>query len=348
MDKIKLSDLTYRNLFSHQVMMISLFLEYVPKVLASILDLSTLDRLPDTYVSDDLRERRNDIVWRVNLINGSTMYFAVLLEFQSRPDRLMALRIRSYSSLLLLDIANRKRRFKPHSLPYVFPIVMYNGKRPWKVPLDADPFLFVPMPDELSQYCPQQSYILLDERHMPDEELDKRNGLVTQLFKLERSTTMEQFQPVLRRLEELLSESENASLNKMLTLWAATALKRAGFVEESRKFRNLQEVNMLFGRDALENAANWKNVYIQEGEKRGEERGEKRGEKRGEERGEKRGIGSALRALIEDRFGTIPENINSFIASSDSDSLMSLLLFVNKAKSMQAITDRINGKLALS
>ena len=155
---------------------------------------------------------------------------------------------------------------------------------------------------------------------------------------------MEQFQPVLRRLEELLSESENASLNRMLTLWAATALKRAGFVEESRKFRNLQEVNMIFGRDALKNAANWKNVYIQEGEKRGEERGEKRGE----ERGEKRGIGSALRALIEDRFGTIPENINSFIASSDSDSLMSLLLFVNKATSLQAITDRINGKLALS
>ena len=71
---------------------------------------------------------------------------------------------------------------------------------------------------------------------------------------------------------------------------------------------------MIFGRAALENAANWKNVYIQEGE----------------ERGEKRGIESALRAIIEDRFGAIPDTINSFIVSSDSDSLMSFFHFANK------------------
>ena len=64
------------------------------------------------------------------------------------------------------------------------------------------------MPAELRQYCPRQSHILLGERHIPDEDLDKRNGLVPRLFKLERSTTMEQFQPVLGRLEELLPEKK--------------------------------------------------------------------------------------------------------------------------------------------
>ena len=204
------------------------------------------------------------------------------------------------------------------------------------------------MPAELRQYCPRQSHILLGERHIPDEDLDKRNGLVPRLFKLERSTTMEQFQPVLGRLEELLSESENASLNDMFTLWAEYALKRTGFVEESRKFRNLQEVNMIFGRDALKNAANWKNVYIQEGREEGREEGRKEGRKEGREEGRTEGIGETLRILLEDRFGTIPEAVKSFIAASDSDSLTSLFRFANKAHSMQAITDRINGKLALS
>ena len=98
---------------------------------------------------------------------------------------------------------------------------------------------------------------------------------------------------------------------------------------------------MIFGRDALKNAANWKNVYIQEGEKRGEERGEKRGEKKG--------MAKLLLAMLEERFGTLPKSLTSYIESaSDLDVLMSFALFAGQAESMQAITDRINGKLALS
>ena len=67
---------------------------------------------------------------------------------------------------------------------------------------------------------------------------------------------------------------------------------------------------MIFGRAALENAANWKNEYIQEGRTEG--------------------IGESLRILLEERFGAIPEAINSFITSSDSDSLMSFFHFANK------------------
>ncbi len=332
MGDIKLSDLTYRNLFSYQVMVVSLFLEYLPKVIASLFDFSTLERLPDVYITDDLRERRNDVVWRVSMVNGSIVYLAVLLEFQSRPDRLMALRIRSYSSLLLLDIAKRKRPIKKHSLPYVFPIVMYNGKRPWRVPLDADP-LFVSMPDELNQYCPRQSYFLLDERNMPDEELSERNGLVTQLIKLERATKPEQVLPVLMRLEELLPEPENASLHRMFTLWAENRLKRAGFVEAGRTFRNLREVNNML----QVNAANWKKDYIREGEEIGEKRGETKG------------MVKLLMAMLEKRFGTLPKSLTNYIEStSDSDALMSFAVFAGQATSLQVITDRINGKYALS
>ncbi len=82
----------------------------------------------------------------------------------------------------------------------------------------------------------------------------------------------------------------------------------------------------------FENAANWKNVCIQEGRKEGEARG----------------CGRMLRILLEDRFGAIPESVNAFIASSDSESLTSLFRYALKAPSMQAIIDRINGVQALS
>ncbi len=90
----------------------------------------------------------------------------------------------------------------------------------------------------------------------------------------------------------------------------------------------------------FENAANWKNEYIQQG------RNEVREESIKE--GEAIGCGRILRIWLEDRFGAIPESVNAFIASSDSESLTSLFRYALKAPSMQAIIDRIKGVQALS
>ena len=88
----------------------------------------------------------------------------------------------------------------------------------------------------------------------------------------------------------------------------------------------------------FDNAAKWKDVYIQEGEERGERRGEKKGEAVGR--------GGMLQLLLEDRFGTLPDAVTAYIKSSDPDTLTSFAVFANKAPSMQAITDRINGSQA--
>ncbi len=92
----------------------------------------------------------------------------------------------------------------------------------------------------------------------------------------------------------------------------------------------------------LENAANWKNEYIQEGRTEGRKEGRTEGRKEGEAIG----CGRMLQILLEDRFGTIPDSVSSFIASSDSEALTSLFRFANKAPSMQAITDHISGAQA--
>ncbi|MDO4840395.1 MAG: hypothetical protein Q3990_06945 [Desulfovibrionaceae bacterium] len=103
------------------------------------------------------------------------------------------------------------------------------------------------MPDGKKEGCIQQKYILLDECHIPDEELNTHNGLVTQLIKLERAKSLDDFKPIFARLEEMLPDPEYASLNKMFALWAESALKCCGFVEAGRTSRNLQEVNKVLG-----------------------------------------------------------------------------------------------------
>ena len=80
----------------------SLLRDFVPADFVKDLDFSTLERCAGSYVTDDLRERHDDIVWRVGWKNGSWCYVALLIEFQSTPDHWMALRLLSYTALLLL------------------------------------------------------------------------------------------------------------------------------------------------------------------------------------------------------------------------------------------------------
>ena len=54
-------------------------------------DLATLDKCNGSYVSDDLRDRQDDIVRRVRR-GDEVAYVYLLLEFQSSADAWMALR----------------------------------------------------------------------------------------------------------------------------------------------------------------------------------------------------------------------------------------------------------------
>ncbi len=234
---------SYKDLFSHPEMVMALFEEYVPKPIVGLVDLSTLELLNSKYVSEELLEHSDDTLWRVSLRNDPSAYIVVILRFQSSPEIATAIWLAARSSELLLDIAERDN---PLYLPGVLPIVLYNGKEQWNVPLDAES-LFSPMPDGKKEGCIRQKYILLDECHIPDEELNTHNGLVTQLIKLERAKSLDDFKPIFARLEELLPDPEYASLNKMFALWAESALKCCGLVEAGRTFRNLQEVNKVLG-----------------------------------------------------------------------------------------------------
>lgn len=60
------------------------------------MDFDTLERVSDGYISDNLRARADDIVWRVRC-GGRQVY--VLIEFQSRVDSSMAVRVLAQAML---------------------------------------------------------------------------------------------------------------------------------------------------------------------------------------------------------------------------------------------------------
>ncbi|KDE41007.1 putative transposase [Nitrincola lacisaponensis] len=67
------------------------------------LDFSTLETVKNQFITDDFRQREDDIIWRVRSMDG-WVYVYLLIEFQSRIDRFMAVRMLTYVSLLYQEL----------------------------------------------------------------------------------------------------------------------------------------------------------------------------------------------------------------------------------------------------
>ena len=72
-------DNSYKSLFSHPEMVRDLIVGFLPTEWVQDFDMGTLQRQNGNYVTDDLRERENDIIWRVRF-KGKWLYLYILLE----------------------------------------------------------------------------------------------------------------------------------------------------------------------------------------------------------------------------------------------------------------------------
>ena len=93
----------YKLLFGHAEMVRDLLVGFVDEPWVKELRFDTLQRVSASYVSDDLRDREGDLVWRVRF-QDRWLYLYLLVEFQSKVDRTMAVRMMGYVSLLYQDL----------------------------------------------------------------------------------------------------------------------------------------------------------------------------------------------------------------------------------------------------
>ena len=138
-DRITLAvvqDETYKKLFAFPRMVEDLLRALFIGGWIDEADFSTLRKLSADFVSDDLRRRHGDTVWRLRLGHG-WLHVLVLLEFQSRDDPDMALRILEYTLLLYRELARNEALGDDGLRPPVLPVVRYNGAAPWKAALEV-------------------------------------------------------------------------------------------------------------------------------------------------------------------------------------------------------------------
>ena len=214
-------DAACKLLFSFPAMVRNLLAGFFPREWVEELDLSTLERWPESTVSDDLRQRHQDRVWRVRRRNR-WLYVLVLLEFRSTVDHIMpapeclcrgAVRILAYTALLYQDLL----RTSTDPLPPVLAVVLHHGREQWTAPEDMAG-LAAPPGAFLAPCQPAQRYFLLDVGGYTGSLPEGRN-LMAGLIRLEHSRSPEEVEAVLAALAEWLSEPEHEGLRRAFGEW---------------------------------------------------------------------------------------------------------------------------------
>lgn len=192
-------DGSYRLLFSNPRLVRDLFNGIIDEPWLAALDWSALEPLPSDYISDSLRQRQGDCVWRLPRQDGTKLFILLMLEHQSTNDRIMALRVLTYCALLYESLLTRKQISKGGRLPVTLPIVIYSGVPRWIAPLCVSE-LIDPPPSELLHYLPQMRYLLIDEgQHISHGTLPSDN-FASLLFRLEHNIGIADVQDLMQTI----------------------------------------------------------------------------------------------------------------------------------------------------
>jgi len=289
-------DTVYKLLFSHDRMVRDLLVGFLPGKWTTDLDLDSLEKMNGSYVTDDLRGRHGDAVWRVRW-GEDWLYVYLLLEFQSSVDRFMALRTLVYTGLLHQDLIRRDELGADRRLPPVLPVVLYTGERRWHAPTEVRS-LIQPPPEGLERFQPDQSFLLINEGAYSAHDRQPLDNLVAALFRLEHHRSSDEVAGVLQLLVKWLEGPEQACLRRSYLEWLRRRLPKWFPGETFPEMHDLQEAYEMITNRFEEWKERQRLVGVQQGMQQGVERGIERGRLEGER--------ALVLRLIQHRFGELP------------------------------------------
>ena len=291
----------YKLLFAYPRLVEDLLRGYIQEAWVDQLDFSTLERVSGSFISDDLRERHNDLLWRAlwKPVHGEPCPVYILLEFQSQPHPFMPVRILAYEMMLLQELIQRNRLGPRRTLPPVIGIAVYRGKPRWRTPLELEQ-LFPPVSGGLERHLPHFEHILLDERRLGFDDLEASGNLAGVVFRLETVASPEEVLHLWFLLHEWLPRTESG-LRRTFTIWMLRVLHRSfpGIIISG--VADLEDLPMI-----EENMKAWRR------------RMEAEARREGKNEGRVEGMREVLLGLMKQRFGRVPLKVRAQVKALDS------------------------------
>ena len=300
-------DLSYRLFFAHRRMIQDLLREIVGERWVERIDFDSGERVDASFVSPKHESRESDVIWKFRRQDGGEPVFVyILLEFQSRPDPSMPVRLMGYESLFYQSLMASQPAAGWRKLPLVIPVVVYNGWEPWNVATDLGS-LIGDLDPSAEIYRPQLRYRLVDEAAYPREDLAALNSPVADLFRIEKSRDWLEVRASVHRLRQSIAPTE-ASLRQAFETWLRKViLPRFGLSqEEASAAFTLEEIETMLA----ESIDRWNREIREEGRQEGHQQGRQEGEAR------------LLLRLLRMKFGALDPEIEERVRSADADRLL--------------------------
>ena len=256
-------DSAYKYLFSSRVVFHQFLTRFVDEDFVRGLAVDDVELVDKTFVSDELLDRESDIIYKVNL-PGREVYVYVLLEFQSTPDKTIPVRMLLY----ILQLYDQLFRSSTKGLlPAVFPVLLYNGSRPWTVPTNLCELIAPEIP---GKYIPSFEYYAIIERDVPPEKLEQIKGLVAAIMYLEQQEDAKGLRQTIETAIAMITEERPEQL-RQFSHWINRMFRGSLENDDINKVNQLTEVKTMLAE------------VVDQIEKRGEERGMQQGMQQGME-----------------------------------------------------------------
>lgn len=235
-------DKRYKRLFSNPLIVEELMNCFVDIDFVNELDYSTLELQEKSFINEEHKHSEADMIWKINF-QGNDVFIYLLIEFQSKVDKYMALRFGSYIFDFYKWLSKRK---DINDLPAVFPILIYNGDERWTAKDNIKDLIIGSIPPE---YIPNFSYYKIIENEIPRDKLLRIHNALSMVFYVENSSVEDVVESI-NEIYEILKD-ELPELIKEFSTWLTNLFVTSGYdmgnlEDEIDNLKDPMEVRTMF------------------------------------------------------------------------------------------------------
>ena len=168
-------DAFFKGTFSKRKIAIDFLTNYLPEDIKKHVDLQSLKNQNGEYVDKNLKKDYSDLLYQVE-INGHEGYIYFLFEHKSYEDQKVIFQLLRY----MTRIWEERYDSKTKKVPVVIPIVIYHGRKEWKIETRLWKYLLdiETMPESIQKMSPDFEYKSFD--YSPESKLEIKGSVILQ------------------------------------------------------------------------------------------------------------------------------------------------------------------------
>lgn len=203
-------DPQYKAIFSNRWLMQQFVEAFLHVSATDIMDFESLEMFPTESISKDakykrLKVRRNDVMWKIRLNDGSQAYVLLMVEAQSKVDSAMAVRIGEYVHNWYLSLLATEG-LEALPLPLIVPMVLYHGDQVWHAETRLRNMIRTPEAIREMGIAMDGGYILIDEKRLYESGRLPSGNIFEPFITALHTSDFDEFRDSVERTDQMLEK----------------------------------------------------------------------------------------------------------------------------------------------